>query len=452
MSPWPLPSKLLIGVLIALAMLALAGLIEGATVLRVWYLAAIAATGLLILSTLDGWLTLRSWRAAPLTLRRQLPAAFAIGVQRAITVEIANAGNRTWRGQFFEGLDPRIECDGMPLEFELDAGHVRRLGFTLTPTQRGAMSFAMAELRLGSCWGLLEFCARVGELQERRVYPNFAAVARYAWLAGDRRLSEIGIKAYRQRGEGTDFKQLAEYQPGDPIRHIDWKATLKFQRPIVREFQDERDQCVLFLLDCGRRMRADDRTGAAGAAHFDQVLNATMLLSYVALKQGDAVGVMTFGTPPGNERLFAPRKGASALNAMMASLSEVQPSATHSDFAVAARELMRRHHKRSLVVILTNFRDEDAAELAPALALLRSRHLVLLASIRERIVQALIEQPLGAPNRELEVAAAHHFDQARRDAFQRLASRDALLVDVEPQRLGIELVNRYNAVKRAGLI
>ena len=134
-------------------------------------------------------------------------------------------------------------------------------------------------------------------------------IARYAWLAGDRRLQEIGIKTFQQRGEGTDFKQLSEYRYGDSVRHIDWKATLRLGKPIVREFQDERDQCVMLLVDCGRRMRADDRERRLGTSHFDQVLNAVMLLSYVALEQGDAVGAMTFGTPPGGERLFRAAQG-----------------------------------------------------------------------------------------------------------------------------------------------
>ena len=102
--------------------------------------------------------------------------------------------------------------------------------------------------------------------------------------------------------------------------------------------------------------------------------------------------------------------------------------------------------------MLTNFRDEDAAELEPALALLRSRHLVLLASLRERALRELAEQPLADAGRAVEVAGAHLFAQARRDAFRRLAARDALLVDVEPERLAAELVNRYRAVKRAGLL
>ena len=236
------------------------------------------------------------------------------------------------------------------------------------------------------------------------------------------------------------------------MRHIDWKATLRQHKPILREFQDERDQCVMLLVDCGRRMRAHDAQEGIGTGHFDQVLNAVMLLSYVALKQGDAVGALTFGTPPGGERVFAPRKGAHALNALMGELYSVQPTPTHSDYLSMAQNLLRRHHKRSLVIIITNFRDEDSSELSHALRLLRTRHLVMLASLRERVVGEMISQPLGGIDSSIDVGSAHLYEQSRRDAFNRLAARDSLMVDAEPQRLGIELVNRYNAVKRAGML
>ena len=135
---------------------------------------------------------------------------------------------------------------------------------------------------------------------------------------------------------------------------------------------------------------------------------------------------------------------------------EITVTVNASDYLGAARELMRVQRKRSLVVLLTNFRDEDAAELGPALQLLRSRHLVILASLRERVVRELAEQTLGSgpdpAERAVEVAGAHLFEQARSDALKRLAAREALLIDAEPARLPAELVNRYHAVKRAGLL
>ena len=265
---------------------------------------------------------------------------------------------------------------------------------SLMPSRRRAGVKSHSSLRIcacvrasgsASCWNGSAIT------ESRRVYPDFAQIARYAWLAGDHRLQEIGIKTFQQRGEGTDFKQLSEYRYGDSVRHIDWKATQRLGKPVIREFQDERDQCVLLLIDSGRRMRADDRNGGIGTAHFDQVLNAVMLLSYVALKQGDAVGAMTFGTPPGEERSFAPRKGAQTLDALMGELYGVQPTPTHSDYVAAAQDSAGAvsASARSSSSSRT-FAMKTAASWRQALRLLRSRHLVLLASLRERIVGELI--------------------------------------------------------------
>jgi uncharacterized protein (DUF58 family) len=113
---------------------------------------------------------------------------------------------------------------------------------------------------------------------------------------------------------------------------------------------------------------------------------------------------------------------------------------------------VRRHRKRALVIVITNFRDEDSSELGQALRLLRPRHLVLLASLREKIVGELMDQPLMHGDAAIDIASAHLYEQSRRDAFNRLATGESLMVDAEPERLGVELVNRYHAVKRAGLI
>ena len=445
-----LPSRASVRALLAAALLALAALLAGAPVAQV-ATAALALTALgAAWIALDALLTRAAWRAAPLAYTRALPDAFALGVVRAIDATLVNPGRRPWRVAFIDHTDPDLEVQGLPLTLELKASSQTALRYTVQPRRRGRVAFEAAELRVRSRGGSFEWQCRIGEAATRQVFPNFAAVARYAWLATDRRLADIGIKTQVQRGEGTDFKQLAEYRSGDSIRHIDWKATLKHSRPIVREFQDERDQCVIFLLDCGRRMRADEGPVAVHGSHFDEALNALMLLAHVALKDGDEVGALSFGHA--DRRSFAPRKGRATLNALMAALHDIQPDATHSDYLLAARDLMQVHRKRALIVMLTNFRDEDAAELEPALKLLRSRHLVLLASLRERALRELAEQPLADSARAVEVAGAHLFAQARRDAFRRLAARDALLVDVEPERLAAELVNRYRAVKRAGLL
>jgi len=441
-----LPARLAIATVTAAGIVALAALLAGAdpgAAVRV-SLAALAA-----LALIGGWdyaASRRAWRRASLRLTRRMPSAFAIGVRKPVELAIEIDGTGDWQCEVYDHADATLSTEGLPVRLRVRGGTRVTTTYTAMPTLRGEVTFAPADIRVRSRWGLCELLETIGTPEVRRVYPDFAQVARYAWLAGDRRLQEIGIKTYQRRGQGTDFKQLSDYRTGDSVRHVDWRATLRLGKPIVREFQDERDQCVLFLVDCGRRMRADDRDQGVGTTHFDQVLNAVMLLTYVALKQGDAVGAMTFGSPAGDERAFAP------LNALMGELYGVQPTPTHSDYVAAAQELLRKQPKRALVIVITNFRDEDSTELGHALRLLRSRHLVLLASLRERVVRELIAQPLGRQRAAIEIASAHLYEQARRDAFARLAARDAMMVDAEPERLGIELVNRYHAIKRAGLI
>jgi uncharacterized protein (DUF58 family) len=447
-----LPSRTLIGVLGAASAVLIGLRFTSLSPAAIVLVAAALGLALLALLVLDARLSWVSWTRSPLTLTRRLPHAFAVGSAVGVQVSLTNPGPSMRRGRYFELADPTLAMPAMPLRFAIKPGERETFEFNLTPTARGLKFFEAGQLRLRSILGLLDCNLRIGSRESRRVFPDFKRQASLAWLATDRRLAELGIKNVRRRGEGTDFDQLTEYRAGDPVRNIDWKATLKHGRPIARVFQDERDQSVLFLLDCGRRMRADDTQSGIGASHFDQSLDALMLLTFVALASGDAVGAMTFGTAVGQEKRFAPRKGRQTLNQLMAALGDVEPSPIFSDYLEAAAEVMRRQRKRGLIVLVTNCREEDSVELLAALRLLRSRHVVVVANLREQIVGAMAAQPLSRPESIFEVAAALDYEQKRRDMLRRLAAGGAVLIDCEPRSLGVELVKRYTVLKRTGAI
>ena len=250
----------------------------------------------------------------------------------------------SWRAELFDHADPSFDLAGLPAAVD-----TRRLGrdaaHEVVPRRRGAARFGTADLRLRSIAGS-STCACRSASPRRCASTHFAAVSRYAWLAGDRRLAEIGIKSYPMRGSGTDFKQLADYRPGDAVRDIDWKATLRHGRAIVREYQDERDQSVMFMLDCGRRMRADEGVDVARGSHFDAALDALMLLSYVALKEGDEVGAMTFGGPPETIRRTR-REGPALVQRLIAALHDVEPRETSDYPQRPPRWASRKSDRRS---------------------------------------------------------------------------------------------------------
>lgn len=447
-----LPSRALIGLSAGMGALCTGLSFTSLTPPALTLLAGCAGMILLLVLGVDILLSKVRWRRAPLRLKRDLPWAFAVGRAVMVRLTLENPGATRCRGRLFELSDPSMNMPSMPLSFDVGPNHCETLEFELTPTERGLKLFESSQLRLRSSLGLLDWNLHIGASASRRVFPNFEHQAAFAWLGGERRLAEMGVKSVRRRGAGTHFDQLVEYRAGDPIRHIDWKATLTHHRPITRKFQDDRDQRVMFLLDCGRRMRADDTQQGIGTTHFDQALNALMLLAFVALKSGDAVGAMTFGTPEIAVRRYAARKGRHSLNALMAELGDVEPTPTFSDYARCAADLIQRQRKRALVILITNCRDEDAPELAAALTLLRSRHLVVLANLREQIIARIAQQPLTTAASVLEVAAALEYQQRRREMLRRFAVGGTLTIDCEPQRLGVELVNRYTLLKRAGAI
>jgi uncharacterized protein (DUF58 family) len=385
-------------------------------------------------------------RALPpqLSLERRMPGSVPIGRWRECVLRIANAGPFAVRCEVHDHHPLAFETAGLPLRVEVPARGWTQAPYKMRATERGTLGFEPAEARVGSPFGLWESRMRFGEAQGVRSYPDFAELADYALFATENRLSQIGVLKQRRRGEGLEFHQLRDYREGDSLRQIDWKATARLGRPIAREYQDERDQQIVFMVDCGRRMNAKDGL----LSHFDEVLNAVLLLAFVALRQGDAAGLMTFADA---EPRFVPaKKSRETINAFLNSLYDVQPTLRPPDYHAAAVLLSRRLKRRSLVVVVSNLRDEDEETLLPALALLKRKHLVLFANLRESVLDSVRETPVKTLDDALAYSAGAIYEREREAVTRRVESTGAMLLDVLPRELAVRLVNRYLDLKRSG--
>jgi uncharacterized protein (DUF58 family) len=274
-------------------------------------------------------------------------------------------------------------------------------------------------------------------------------VTRYALLAVDNRLSQIGLLKRQRRGEGMDFHQLRDYRDGDSPRSIDWKATARHVKLIAREYQDERDQQVLFLLDCSRRMNAKDGL----LSHFDHTLNAILLLTFVAIRQGDAAGLMTFGAT--DDQYLAPKKSQATVSRFLNALYPLEPTLKTPDYYQAALNLGKRLTKRALIIVVSNVRDEDEDGLHVAMAQLQRRHLVLFANLKESAIEAAadasrLNQATVTDDALITFAAATQYAAAREATLARMRARGVKLLDVVPEKLPMALVNRYLDMKQSG--
>lgn len=381
----------------------------------------------------------------PIGIRRRLPGRFALGQAGEVMLTLRNDSPRAAVVEIFDGIPQGSQTETLPWSGEVPPQREIRVFHQVKLLERGEAVFGPLQLRRFSPLGL--WTRRTSHLDAAtvKVYPNYEPVLRYALLAMQQRESPMGIVRRPRAGSSRDFHQLRDYRDGDPLSQIDWKATSRRQMLISRDFQEQRDQSIVFLLDTGRRMRALD----GGVPQFDHVLNAILLVAHVALRQGDQVSVKSFG---GTDRWLPPMKGSHAMPVLLNHLYDYRTTSAPSDFAGAVERLMTRQRRRSLVIVLTNLRGEDAKELLPAMQVLNTRHLVLLASMREGVVQEAFSQPVDSFPSALRYLAADRYVQERREVLASLAASGILTLDSTARDFPVALANSYSDIKAAGRI
>ncbi|WP_249679762.1 DUF58 domain-containing protein [Pseudomonas abieticivorans] len=441
------PSRLLLGWLGALLALCIVlgsckalGLAVPASLDAIAYGMLLA---LVAVCLLDGWLVSRL--PSP-QVTRQLPGSLALGRWSEVRLEVSHALRNPLTLRVFDHVPDGLNLDSLPQAIALQPGQLSQLGYRLQPVRRGHYAFNRCEVQLPSPLGLWQQRRYLAVHSATRVYPDFARLHGAQLLAVDNWLSQLGIRQRQRRGQGLEFNQLREFREGDSLRQIDWKATARQRMPIAREYQDERDQQIIFLLDCGRRMRSQD----GELAHFDHALNACLLLSYVALRQGDAVGLATFAGK--QTRFLAPVKGNPQLNALLNAVYDLDTSQRPADYTAAARLLLARQKRRALVVLVTNLRDEDDEELLSAVRQLSTRHRVLVASLREEVLDTLRQAPVHTWQDALTYCGSIDYLNARNSLHEKLDAHGVPVLDARPGELGAELVSRYLGWKKAGVI
>jgi len=430
-------STLFVAVALLTALAVVAALFPSAAV--VWVAASAVGAVIAVVDALS------AFGRPPPEIARSLPGSMSLAVWSRVRIVVRNVSPRAVELVLYDLHPAGFASRGLPASVGIPAGRFVDIEYELKPTSRGLFRFDGIDLRQASPLGLWWRRIRLPLVDSVRVYPNYSTIRKLLAYEVENHLKLAGVRMSRRRGEGIEFHQLRDYRDGDSLRAIDWKATSRMTRLIAREYQDERDQQVVFLLDAGRRMLARD----AELSHFDHALNAMLLMAYVALRQGDAVGVMTVGD---TRRWLPPRKGMAAVNGILNHVYDVNPAAVEIDYVGAATELAVRQRRRSLIVFLSNVREEDSEDLGLATKLLNRRHLVMLASLRERVLDEQLERPVSGLESAVAYAATSRYLAERSEAQTLLRARGVFVDDCLSDELPAAITSRYFAIKRAGLL
>lgn len=328
--------------------------------------------------------------------------------------------------------------------------------YYVRPLQRGDFQFGDINLR----WlGPLKLYARQAVIPASRavkVYPNIYEIRRYELLVRRDQLAEMGLHNVRLRSEGTAFESLRDYTPDDPYRFINWKATARRGKPISTDYEPERNQRVVIMLDVGRMMRGAIRVDDPGGeswnmAKVDFVINSTLLLSYVASRKGDQVGLLVFADQV--KQFVPPEPGNAHFQKLLEAMYALGSEPVEADYARAVSFLRARQKKRALVVMFTDLSGARASEnLLAHMPRLAPSHLPLLVTIRDPVLDQEAQQVPQESESVYRRAVAEQLIDERRLVLDNLRRRGVLTLDVDAAHLSIDVVNRYLQLKNRQLI
>jgi uncharacterized protein (DUF58 family) len=382
---------------------------------------------------------------ARLDPRRSLSPAITLGTEAEVAWTLRNPTRRRLRVALADELAPSLRAATRRASGVIPPGGILRASATLRPARRGRFTptnLAVrvdGPLRLGARQSILALPGVV------RVYPSFRSKDEAELRIRKARILEVGLRSAKGRGGGTEFDQLRDYSVDDEFRRVDWAATARAGRPIVRTYRAERNQTVLALLDNGRVMagRVD------GVPRVEHAVDAVMMLTAVATGLGDRCGVVAFDREV--RTAVAPSGGQRQLGRVVEALYDLEPVLAESDYAGAFTEALGRFRRRTMLVVLTDLVAPAVEEwLAPALPLILRDHVVVVAGVRDpdvaRWSAARVADATGAYRRAAAVAA---LDERRR-TVARLRGLGATVVDARPGELAPAVADAYLRVKATG--
>ena len=316
----------------------------------------------------------------------------------------------------------------------------------VVPHQRGRLEFESVSLRWRSSLRLVETVTTVPIGQVSDVVPNVRGLYKtgLAFLAED---AQFGIKAQRQKGEGSEFVALRDYVPGLDHRFIDWKRSAKHRRLVSKEFETKRNHQIVLAFDTGHLMLEPIN----GLSRLDHAINAGLLLTWVSLKCGDLVGSYAFDaavrhyTPPG--------RGMNTFARIQHASAGITYHPYETNFTLGLAEINVRLKRRALIVLFTDFVDSISAEiLIDSIGHIANRHALMFVTLRDQDFEAMVDKQPETFTEAASAVIAQDFLQERAVVFERLNRMGVACLDVTVGGLSVSLLNRYMAIKKQGLI
>lgn len=394
-------------------------------------------------ASVDWW---RAPRPHQLDVARDLPGIVALDAEAPVAWTVANPTGRRVRVHLSDELAPSLRATDRRARLTVPAGGRASARALLRPARRGRFTPTALTVRVEGPWGLVALQATRRQPSELRVYPPFRSREEAELRITNARVLEVGLRSAAGRGGGTEFDQLREYTVDDEFGRIDWAATARTGKAIVRTYRAERNQTVLVLLDTGRVMAgrvAGERDGAVtDAPRLDHAMDAVMMLTAVSTRLGDRAGLVAFADTV--RGVVGPGQRGDQLRRVTAAMYDLEPRLAESDYTTAFAETRARFRRRAMIVVLTELAEHAVGErLLPALPLIVRDHVVVIGAVRDPEVERWARASPADAGAAYRKAAAVQALDARRRTVGRLRGLGVVVVDASPGRLAPALADAY---------
>lgn len=408
------------------------------------YLGALVAINavVLLIGVVDAGVAART---RDLDVRREHPQVVVMGTTATITWTVHNAGRRMARFVLADELAPSLGAETRRAGARLRPGATATLTTTFRPTRRGRFTISEVVVRTTGPLGLMMRQRRRQVPTVLRVHPPFKSRDEAELRIRKGRILDVGLRSARGLGGGTEFEQLREYTADDEFRRVDWAASARAGKTIVRTYRPERNQTVMVLLDNGRLMAAK----VADVPRLEHAMDATIMLTAVATGLGDKIGLLTFDQQV--RSLVAPARHGLQVSRVTEAMFELEPVLAESDYQEAFRQTLVRFRRRALLVILTDLAPGAVTDaLIPSLPMLLRNNLVVIGAVRDPAVVGWSAGAVTDAAQTYRRAAAVTSVTERDRLVARLRAMGVTVVDAEPGRLAPMLADVYLHVKSTG--
>lgn len=378
-------------------------------------------------------------------VRREAPEVLPLGRSGTIRWRLHNPARWPTTVLLADELVPSLRAGSRRARLRIPAARRAVAETTIHPTRRGRFEVIDLAVRVHGPLGLGARQRTLAVPSVLRVYPQFRSRDEAELRIDKARILEVGLRSAKGRGGGTEFDQLREYSVDDEFRRIDWAATARAAKPIVRTYRAERNQTVISLLDSGRVMagRVDD------VPRLEHAMDAVMMLTTVATRLGDRAGLVAFDRAV--RAVVPPAHTRDQLGRVTEAMYELEPQLQESDYRGAFVQTMARFRRRTMLVVFTDLVEQAVGEwLLPALPIIVRSHLVVVAAVTDpEVARWAAHRPADAEETYRKAAAVAALDERARTAG-RLRSLGVTVVDDRPGAMAPRLADAYLRVKATG--